>query len=258
MAENSKIEWCDATFNPWVGCQKVSPGCTHCYAETLMTRKPAWANTWGPRGIRRKTSEANWKKPLAWNRKAEQEGRRYKVFCGSLCDVFEDKWEVDPWRADLFEFVIEETPNLDWLLLTKRPENVSDMVPAHWRTVGKWPANVWIGTSVENQKYADERIPYLLRIPVRIRFLSIEPLLGPVDLTYALGGSAVAWVIVGGESGPNARRMHPDWARTIRDQCLEAGVPFLFKQWGGRRHDSGGRLLDGREWNQYPVVEHAR
>ncbi len=254
MSENSKIEWTDHTFNPWIGCTKVSPGCKHCYAEVLMTRKPRWADTWGPQGTRIRTSETYWKQPLSWNRKAEKEGRRYKVFCGSLCDVFEikdDQPELYVWRGNLFG-LIDQTPHLDWLLLTKRPENISHFYDdCH---------NVWLGTSVENQEQADKRIPELLKVPAVVRFLSVEPMLGPVDLwrfgdpemgfapkydhrgTYdfyrALGwppGSTeieagINWVIVGGESGPNARPMHPDWPRTIRDQCASAGVPFFMKQ----------------------------
>ena len=231
MAENSKIEWTDATWNPWIGCVKVSPGCKNCYAETWANRYPRWANTWGPQGKRVKTSDANWKKPFAWDRKAEQEGRRYKVFCGSLCDICEykdDQPELDDWRGDLFG-VIDQTPYLDWLLLTKRPEDAPYAVPA-------WD-NVWWGTSVENQEQADKRIPALLKIPARVRFLSCEPLLGPIDLGFPmisdsawLTDQMVDWVIVGGESGPNRRPIDLDWARSIRDQCQAAGVPFFMKQ----------------------------
>jgi len=252
---------------------------------------------WGPMGTRVLTSGDNWKKPLKWNREAVASGKRLKVFCASLADVFEDwkgpmscgmkefegqHWEVtadeqsffvrgyrdlpmhegsrlatmDDYRAKLWR-LIERTPNLDWLLLTKRPENVMQMVPEPWRE--GFPPNVWLGTSVEDQKTADERIPHLLKCPAAVRFLSCEPLLSGVDLapfilnpkaehlnpcgcgdgecstcwqspaTYNLG---IHWVIVGGESGQGARPMHPDWARSIRDQCVSAGVPFFFKQWG--------------------------
>ena len=242
MGTNSSIEWTDHTFNPWVGCVKVSPGCKHCYAEELMTRKGRWANTWGPAQTseRIKTSDNNWRKPLAWNKQAEKEGRRFKVFCASLADVFEDNDQLIDWRLDLFDLV-KNTPCLDWQILTKRPE-----VARHFfrlRSDFLLP-NVWIGTSVETQEYADKRIPELLKIPAAIRFLSVEPLLGAVSIRpwlpdnwvfkQAPGGHhfGIDWVIVGGESGPQARPMHPEWARVIRDQCQTAGVLFFFKQWG--------------------------
>lgn len=263
MAE-TKIEWTHQrnpdgtvtpgfTFNPWAGCQKVSPGCKHCYAETLMDTRYGKVK-WGPDGTRVRTSDANWRKPLAWNRQAEKEGRRLRVFCASLADVFEDREEVAPWRADLFK-LIEKTLMLDWLLLTKRPENIEPMLRAittpggtldAWRLLGTgYYSNVWLGTSVENQEAADERIPKLLAAPAKVRFLSCEPLLGPVDLSWYVAPqfaaddprhepwrNGIEWVIVGGESGPQARPMHPDWVRTIRDDCQGTGVPFFFKQWG--------------------------
>lgn len=301
MAEYSKIEWTDHTFNPWMGCTKVSDGCKNCYAETLMDKRYGKVK-WGPQGTRVRTSAANWRKPLAWNRQAEKEGRRYRVFCASLADVFEDRQEVAPWREELFG-LIGNTPNLDWLLLTKRPENVNDMVFEMVAPVCLgWEdfPNIWIGTSVENQEQADKRIPHLLQIPAAVKFLSMEPLLGPVDISIYLAtgwteppyDDIVNWVIVGGESGHHARPMHPDWARSIRDQCVAAGVPFLFKQWGewleGREVEAyrlgefrgdrltvkqhsvrmqagtitlckvgkhaAGRLLDGCTWDQFPEV----
>ena len=233
MSENSKIEWTDHTFNPWIGCTKVSPGCKNCYAETLMTRKPRWADTWGPAGKRLRTSAQYWKQPMVWNRKAEEEGRRYKVFCGSLCDVYEykdDQPEIDDWRGDLFG-LIDQTPYLDWLLLTKRPQDANQLY-------GNWN-NVWLGASIENQATADERIPHLLRHPAAVHFLSCEPLLGPIDLCVdieqgvgdlAMDYGRIHWVIVGGESGPNARPMNLEWARSIRDQCQAFSVPFFMKQ----------------------------
>jgi protein gp37 len=303
MGEQTKIAWCDHTFNPWIGCSKVSPGCANCYAEELMDTRYGRVQ-WGVNGTRVRTSESNWKQPYKWNRKAEAEGVRKRVFCASLADVFEDRPELVAWRSDLFA-MIDSTPWLDWLLLTKRPENIKRLWPFGWyEDKGgpfTWP-NVWIGISVENQEQADKRIPLLLDIPARVRFLSIEPLLGPVDLkeTGALWTSVqnnsivkttpawrlIHWVIVGGESGHNARPMHPEWARSIRDQCQSAGVPFFFKQhgewicptqWTGvirkskdyewfsfRQEDgtyrsvakvgkkSAGRLLDGREWSEFP------
>lgn len=244
MAENSAIEWTDHTFNPWIGCTKVSTGCSRCYAETLMDKRYGRVK-WGPRGTRVRTSTANWRKPLTWNRKAKQEGRRYRVFCASLADVFEDRPELYPWREDLFGLICD-TPHLDWLLLTKRPENVDEMfldivgpVRLGWEDF----PNIWIGTSVENQEQADKRIPELLKAPAPVRFLSCEPLLGGVDLGLYLypffaaddprhcpHRNGIDWVIVGGESGRGKRPFNPDWARSIRDQCQAAGVPFFMKQ----------------------------
>lgn len=263
MAENTKIEWTDHTFNPWEGCQKVGPGCDHCYAETRNARfAGGTAINWGPGAPRRRTSASNWELPKRWNAQSDtfmaQHGRRQRVFCASLADVFDNA--VDPqWRADLFA-LIAATPNLDWLLLTKRIGNVRGMLAelAHGNDpdlslLDMMPLpNVWIGATITSQPEADRDIPKLLDVPARVRFLSMEPLLGPVDINpwlqqkffhggRALNGRAMMrshpterldWVIVGGESGPRARPMHPDWASSLRDQCEAAGVPFLFKQWG--------------------------
>lgn len=242
--QNSKIEWCDHTFNPWIGCTKVSDGCKHCYAEALMDKR--WGKVqWGPAGTRVRTKPSYWKQPLIWDAKAKAEGRRPKVFCASLADVFEDRSELLPWREDLFA-LIDQTPHLDWLLLTKRPENVESMVAemtAGHLNIQDWD-NIWLGTSVENQAAADERIPHLAAIPVAVRFLSMEPLLGPVDLGVdsdlavkmmdrrAFPLDYIDWVIIGGESGQKARPMNPAWVRLLRDHCIDAGVPFFFKQWG--------------------------
>lgn len=274
MAENSKIEWCDHTFNPWEGCQKVGPGCDHCYAETRNARFAGGvAVNWGPGAPRRRTSDANWRKPLLWNALHEAffaaHGRRQRVFCASLADIFDNAVSAQ-WRIDLLR-LIELTPNLDWLLLTKRIGNATQMLEAAVRAInhGRWGwrdnvfQNVWIGATVVNQEEADRDIPKLLETPAAVRFLSMEPLLGPVDLTAAylpcenaiddllmdpetgayecckrcdftgIGDEmGIDWVIAGGESGPHARPMHPDWARSLRDQCKAAGVPLLFKQWG--------------------------
>ncbi len=298
MAENSTIEWTDHTFNPWIGCTHVSPGCVHCYAETLMDQRYGKVE-WGKGKPRMRTSVANWRKPLAWNKKAAKEGKRYRVFCSSLADVFDP--EVDhQWRFDLWA-LIDQTPNLDWLLLTKRPEQIARMMPIRWGCdpamayfddTTLMPENVWIGTSVEDQRRADERIPHLIKIPAKVLFLSCEPLLGPVDLeqagaiesagpTWAGYNAHIEWVIAGGESGHGARPMHPDWARSLRDQCQAAGVAFHFKQYGewmpsedlpddvgghGLRFlepdgqpvtrvgkKAAGRVLDGRTWDEFPV-----
>lgn len=257
MAENTGIEWCDHTFNPWIGCTAVSPACDHCYAETLATTR--LGVPWGPHAQRRRTGPQNWNLPRRWNAKAQREGRRARVFCASLADVFDNAVPED-WRIELWR-LIRETPHLDWLLLTKRPGNIRKMLPssldhgdAAW-SEGPWP-NVWLGTTVEDQQRADERIPKLLAVPAAVRFLSCEPLLGPVDLTNITGAEKSAeygspvhgwsciwrnnglgrpwidWVIAGGESGTGSRPTHPDWFRSLRDQCASAGVAFFFKQHG--------------------------
>lgn len=229
MAENSLIEWTDHTFNPWMGCTKVGPGCDHCYAEALATTR--LGVPWGAGQPRRRTAPGNWAKPRQWNRNAdafaEQHGRKQRVFCASLADVFDN--EVDPaWRADLFA-LIAETPNLDWLLVTKRIGNVAKMLAALGMEC--LPVNVWLGITVVNQDEADRDIPKLLAVHAPIRFLSIEPLLGAIILrTEWL--EALDWAIVGGESGQDARHLPPDLPRSLRDQCAASGVSFLFKQWG--------------------------
>ena len=357
MSANSKIEWCDHTFNPWIGCTHKSPGCINCYAESRDERF-AKGKHWGKGAPRQRTSESNWKQPLKWNASPwicekcgiawaipglhpdcdGEDFRRARVFCASLADWLDDEVPIE-WLADLLA-LIHATPNLDWLLLTKRPENlrprmeiIVEMIPrcnvtfeeasvrcladAFLTTRGTIMHNVWFGVSVEDQKRADERIPLLLQIPAAIRFLSCEPLLGPVDLSairighrcpghgkprepytfdarlrnYLCGSEGdfefekIDWVICGGESGPHARPMHPDWARSLRHQCIwrvntTKPVAFFFKQWGefapgdsirnsrdiafteipggktivmqhvGKKN--AGRLLDGREWNEFP------
>ena len=326
MTVITKIEWADSTFNPWEGCQKTgSPGCDHCYAETRNARFGGGvAVNWGPHAPRRRTSVANWRQPIAWNAGADtferEHGRRRRVFCASLADVF-DNAVPGQWRADLMTLILA-TPRLDWLLLTKRIGNASRMLDeiAHGAdpdtTMLDWlpnMPNLWIGATVVNQQEADRDIPKLLALDASVRFLSMEPLLGPVDLRFHIfseptgnwrtrgdkrqmelrkpADGGLHWVIVGGESGPGARPMHPDWARGLRDQCAAFGVPFLFKQWGEwicagelRRlpgggmpgfgiydaclHDmatdtvrvgkkAAGRLLDGVEHNGFPEVRHA-
>lgn len=270
MSENSNIEWTNHTFNPWEGCQKVGPGCDHCYAETRNARfAGGTAINWGPGAPRRRTSTANWRKPLAWNAAADAflaaHGRRQRVFCASLADVFDNA--VNPqWRFDLMR-LIEQTPNLDWLVLTKRIGNAAAMLDEAVLAInhGRWNwrdnafPNVWLGATIVNQEEADRDIPKLLAVPAARRFLSMEPLLGPVDLTRSCrpwgkqGASAamlsgIHWVIVGGESGPGARPMHPDWARDLLDQCTAAGVPYLFKQWGEW-------VPRGPESLGYPIVD---
>jgi len=273
VGETTAISWTDHTFNPWMGCTKVSPGCDHCYAEGLGKR--TGKVQWGDDAERVLTSDGYWKNPLKWNRAAEAEGRRHRVFCASMADVFEDRADLIAPRQRLFD-LIYETPWLDWQLLTKRPQNVG-----HWDS-GEWvgyapPPNVWIGTTAEDQERASERLPLLMNIPAAVRFLSCEPLLGPIDLTRALGGVwqcrgiladdyetvgrfdnlrdfGPDWVIVGGESGPGHRPLNLDWARTIRDDCAKAGIAYFFKQVGGRTPTAGGDLLDGVMHKEFPHV----
>ena len=308
MGDLTGIEWCDSTFNPWTGCTKVSPACDHCYAEASMGTRLKRV-TWGAGQERQRTSVQNWKQPVRWNSqpfvqcdscgwRGEKKSRhacpvcgggactpaRRRVFCASLADVFDNE-VPGQWRRDLFD-LIRATPNLDWLLLTKRIGNALRMLP--WAAEGApgnmvagsaiYP-NVWLGATIVNQEEADRDIPKLLTTPAAVRFLSMEPLLAPVDLTQIDDGAAhrdvpreewgtvddedsppglwwnvltgqrtimhggatgdwsrtdskVDWVIAGGESGHGARPMHPDWVRSLRDQCEAAGVAFLMKQWG--------------------------
>lgn len=295
--ENTNIEWADHTFNPWVGCTKVSDGCKYCYAENMMSKRFKKVQ-WGPGGTRIRTK--TWGEPLRWNKQEWAEcthcgwrghefivycpscgdnslqPTRARVFCASLADVFEDKpdqrMEMNNWRRNLIE-LIHITPNLDWLLLTKRPENILGWIP-NKRMTGYTLSNINFGVSVEDQEQANERVPLLVELKTMweftgMLFLSCEPLLGMIDLSRWL--TQIGWVIVGGESGPNARPAKIEWVRGIRDQCQAAEVPFLFKQWGeyspiratpigfpfepqrvGKK--AAGRVLDGQIWNQFPIL----
>ena len=291
MGESTQIGWTDHTFNSHIGCQRVSPACGGakgvggCYAEALVTGRMGYNPTsadprrrltlWGPpsTSTRQRTSPTNWRNPVKWNAAAKAEGVRRRVFCASLADVFEDHPDLPAVRADLWP-LIEACGSLDWQLLTKRPENILAMVPPAWLDV--WPAHVWVGTTVEDQRRANERIPHLLAVPARVRFLSCEPMLEAIDLTRldifkgegwtkslpgepatyydALRGSglrpswtgvsiettssAIAWCIVGGESGPGARPFDLAWARSIVAQCDAAGIPVFVKQLGAQPVDS--------------------
>lgn len=301
MGESTGIAWTDHTANFWMGCQRVSPGCEHCYAEALVTNRMG-LKVWGPASTtERKRTASAWKDVPRWDRAARRDGVRRKLFASSLADIFEDHPQVAPWRAEALA-LLGQCTNLDVQLLTKRPENILAMVPEHWRAA--WPAHVWIGTTVEDQRRAEERIPHLLRVPARVRFLSCEPLLEGVDIAewiepqshcgrcieslsgivndpcpacgigdlittwgYAQAerwqtgeryadteqgerdrteGCGISWVIAGCESGPGARPMDNGWARSLRDQCAEAAVPFFLKQ----QTDARGRvenlpMLDG-------------
>lgn len=244
MGENTEISWTDHTFNPFWGCEKVSRGCDSCYAETFSKR--TGHDIWGHDAPHRFFGEKHWNEPLKWDRLAEKEGHQAKVFCASMADVFQNADDIVGERWRLWK-LIDATPNLIWQLLTKRPENVTRMVPLQWLT--EWPENVWLGTSVEDQVRAGLRIPRLVGVKgVEVRFLSVEPLLERVELDLA----GIGWCIVGGESGPGHRPFDADWARSIRDQCAEAGVAFFFKQHGGRTPKAGGNELDGRIYQEFP------
>lgn len=274
MAKDSKIEWTHHTFNPWWGCSKVSPACRHCYAETWAKR--LGSQIWGSNAPRRFFTDKHWKEPVHWNADAAAEGERRRVFCASMADVFERRNDLIETRNRLWQ-LIENTPWLDWLILTKRPQNVISMIP--WDNY--WPDNVWLGITVENQTWAKKRIPYLEKFPARVRFLSCEPLLGRVDLQPFLQQTPniINWVIAGGESGPYSRPMNPNWVRYLRNQCADNQIAFHFKQWGhwapeellteqqkkvttldGYRlaavgKKQAGRILDGRTWDELPLKQ---
>lgn len=321
MADGTKIEWTatrladgtvipGATFNIVWGCQKVGPGCEHCYALTWAKRHGY--DVWGPAKTtpRRVLSDDYWAQPLKWAKRARKLGVRQKVFCSSMADVFEDHPTVAEQRVRLWPLIEQTGDALDWLLLTKRPEHVEAAMPDDWR--GRWPRCAWLGFSAENQEWFDRRWPVVAELKVAHRigvvFVSAEPLLGPLDVSAALTPQwysvdrppppgigfpetmqsarlrpRLDWVIAGGESGPRARPPHPDWFRSLRDQCQAAEVPYLFKQWGEElpkgqgehglderglfRRESfiggqayyrvgkkaAGRLLDGRTWDEVPA-----
>lgn len=293
MGKDTSIQWCHHTFNGHRGCVHKSLGCLHCYAEAMAKRNPKILGVWGANGTRVVASEATWKEPLKWDKEARLAGERHRVFSASLADVFEDwvgpmvdargnvlhynsaaTWWVPEEtlhgpiamnfvRKRLFSLV-ESTPNLDWLILTKRPG-----VAANWWRKHPIPANLWQGTSVEDQATANERIPILLKIPATVRFLSMEPLIGPVQVGlyratipkhrehWPTERNNRFWVIVGGESGGKARPFDIDWARSIRDECEAAGVPFFMKQLGSNPVENGKPLKlkdhhggDMGEWPQ--------
>jgi protein gp37 len=270
VAKYSKIEWTTHTFNPWWGCVKMSPACKFCYAESWSKR--LGGQLWGINAPRRFFGEKHWLEPLAWNRQAERDGKRARVFCASMADVFEDRRDLDAEREKLWD-LIERTPSLDWLLLTKRPDLVSSTVP--WGDA--WPRNVWLGTTTEDQEWADKRLAALADIPAKVRFISAEPLLGPLKL--GKWARHVNWVITGGESGPHARPSSPSWFRALMNECMAAEIPFHFKQWGDWAPGQGenlaklrkaaaedgtpmvrlgkkaaGRVLDGKTCDGFPQI----
>ena len=275
--KDSKIQWTHHTFNPWRGCTKVSAGCANCYAEAMSGRNPGVLGVWGKYGTRIIASESMWREPVKWNRKAREAGERQKVFCASLADVFEGPETMSDRcfprildaRMRLFRLIIS-TGNLDWLLLTKRPENIGRFtnngpeccLPPYVAWDNR-PANVWLGVSVEDQLSADTRIPHLIQNGHgMIRFLSCEPLLGPLDLTPYFGSFDIAvgsfdigdgykvdrgidWVIVGGESGSHSRPLDLEWVESIVEQCRQANVPCFVKQLGSRPLACGERIQLG-------------
>jgi len=243
MSEQTGIQWTDHTFNPWWGCEKVSPACDHCYAESLAKRYGH--DVWGHDAPRRFFGEKHWQEPVKWNRAAAAAGVRRRVFCASMADVFEDRPDVVDARGRLFG-LIEATRMLDWQLLTKRPANIQRMIHSDWRE--QWPRNVWVGTTAETQEWLDARSRWMERLNPRILFLSYEPGLGPITVPRW-----AQWVIAGGESGSGCRAIDPAWVRSVRDQCKLAGVPFFFKQWGGFHPKANGADLDGREWKEFPT-----
>ncbi|CDN54773.1 Gp37Gp68 family protein [Neorhizobium galegae bv. officinalis bv. officinalis str. HAMBI 1141] len=268
MAMNSAIEWTDHTFNPWTGCTNISPGCDNCYAEAWSKRSGhvKWGNS-----PRKRTTESYWKAPHIWQAKAAQfaalNGRRQRVFCASLADVFDN--QADPaWRTDLFD-VIRQTPALDWQLLTKRPQNIRKMLPPDWGNQGYH--NVWLGFTAEDQVRFDQRKRFIREIPATVWFVSYEPAIGPLRLSEA--DPKPNWLISGGESGHGSRPMISQWARDIITDCRRHGIPILHKQWGAYGNNplvqelgldiasakvqdpygKGGGLVDGELIREFPV-----
>lgn len=244
MGETTRIGWTDFTWNSWWGCHAISPACDHCYAATFDRR--TGGNYFEEGVLPRRTGEKNWNLPRKKDREAAALNRRLRVFLGSMMDWADNRVPTQ-WREDAFQ-LIRETPNLDWQLLTKRAPNIAKMLPPDW---GSGYSNVWIGVTVEDRKHGVPRIEHLRRVPARVRFLSIEPLLedlGELDLR------GIHWVIIGGESGPGHRPINPLWVERIVAQCRRMGIAVFFKQWGGARPDSGGCELHGSEIKEWPLA----
>ncbi|MFI5301333.1 MAG: DUF5131 family protein [Polyangiales bacterium] len=273
MGIKTKIGWTQNTWNPWWGCTHVSEGCDRCYAEdfagfTAANLARQWGidppgRIWGPGSARMIVPDHLWAKPIAWNARAARNGEVVHVFNGSMCDVFERRSnnndELDAPRARLWK-LIESTPFLIWMLLTKRPQNAAKMVPEHWMRDG-FPKNVWVGATTENQYEFDRRVAALAELPAAVRFISAEPLLGPLDISAHAG--SLQWIIGGGESGPGSRPMEMAWIRSLRDQSTAHKIPFFFKQWGNwvpngegdglvRIRTKDTRELDGETWSAMP------
>lgn len=266
MGKTTGISWTDATFNPWWGCTRVSEACRNCYAETFAKR--VGQKVWGVQAERRFFGDKHWNDPLRWNGAAKSFGRepfggarheRPRVFCASMADVFEGRADLDPQRRRLWE-LIDRCDALDWLLLTKRPENIAKMLPTSWLSSPR--PHVWLGTTVEDQGCANTRIPHLLDVRAAVHFLSVEPMLEPIDVEssprlHVGAGGRVDWIIVGGESGgKHYRVMDHAWARFMRDQAHDIGAAFLFKQSSGFLTGADPWLVeaDGSRfaWHQFP------
>jgi protein gp37 len=248
MGETTGISWTHHSFNPWIGCSEISEGCAFCYAKKLATGKMG-LKVWGRRKPRHVTK--TWDQPPRWNRQAIAAGERRRVFCASMADVFEDREDLLEPRARLWK-LIQSTPALDWLLLTKRAENLQRMVP--WGAHGDpWP-NVWLGVSAENQARWQQRVPLLSSTPAAVRFVSYEPAIGPLHI-FDVSHRAIDWIICGGESGPKRRPFDKDWARRVRDDCDKVGIAFFYKQEGGARPEGNTPpLLDGRVHHEFPLT----
>ncbi len=267
------IGWTDMSWNPIRGCTRVSEGCRNCYAERMAAR---FSGPGGPyEGLARNTSSGpRWTGEVRVVEEHMDDPTRWRkprmVFVNSMSDLFHEGLHGNT-ISRVFH-VMEANRRHTFQVLTKRPGRVVGWFADNYRS--EWPSNVWIGTSIEDQETADERIPHLLRVPAPTRFLSVEPMLGPVDVDKWIRGAVaideprpnwqvigaapkIHWVIVGGESGPGARPMHPSWAQSLRDQCVAARVPFFFKQWGGVDKKAAGRVLDGRMWSEMPEVARA-
>lgn len=236
MGDHSLIEWTQATWNPVTGCSKVSPGCKHCYAERFAARLMAAGHPKYANGFRVTLHPEILALPLQWSRPR-------MIFVNSMSDLFHEEVPEAFFRA-VFDVMVRARWHT-FQVLTKRATRLAELAPSL-----PWPENIWMGVSIENQRFV-WRADLLRTVPAAVRFLSLEPLLGPID---ELNLSGIHWVIVGGESGPNARPMKAEWVRQIRDLCLSKNVPFFFKQWGGVRRTASGRLLDGVEWSQMPRV----
>ncbi len=243
MGDTTGISWTDHTFNPWQGCTKIAPGCDNCYAAARDHR--FGKNRWDPH-VKPERSKTVWDNPRKWNEQAEIEGRRRRVFCGSLMDWC-DK-DAPAGALDELWQIIRDTPLLDWQLLTKRATLIQDRLPDDW---GAGYDNVWLGVTVEDMKHGYPRINALRDIPAKVRFLSCEPLLEWLN-RFDLKLPGIDWVIVGGESGPGCRSMDPAWLYGVINSCRDRGVPVWFKQWGGSTSDKGGCLLHGHEHKEWP------
>jgi protein gp37 len=243
VAERSGISWTDGTFNPWIGCTRVSPGCDHCYAARDNERHK-WVQGWGTGIPRRRTK--TWGDPLKWNRKAAETGYRPRIFCASLADVFDNE-VPDQWRADLWQ-LFSETPNIRWMVLTKRVGNVTKMAPASW-----WPHVGIMATMVNQEEYDRDRLK-LSGVKAPWRGISAEPLLGRIILDHKDAKTNVDWVITGGESGPGFRALDMGAVRYLRDQCRDLGITFHHKQNGGIRGKDAGCLVDGVEHKHFPPM----